>query len=213
MSDTIDRNDPIWNEVFEHASVAASRTFRRFGRWASHDDLRSAALEYAWRRSDLVAQFLHREDEADRRRGAAALIKTLERAAERYARKEKAAACGYRVDDEYFYTEQLAENLILAYCRSDADNAGQVLDPAEMGGKRKTKPANEGGDMLAMIADVGDALNKVDDRTRGVLVGRIGYGLTVEQLAASWDVSHQRITQIYQRGLRQVVDLLGGLRP
>jgi DNA-directed RNA polymerase specialized sigma subunit len=213
MSDAIDRDDPIWNEVFEHASVAASRAYRRFGRWASHDDLRSAALEYAWRRSDLVASFLHREDEADRRRGASGLIKTLERAAERYARKEKAAACGYKTEDEYFYTEQLAENLILVYCRSDADSAGQVFDPAELGAKRKTKPANEGGDMIAMIADIGDALAKVDDRTRGVLVGRIGYGLTVEQLAASWDVSHQRITQIYQRGLRQVVDLLGGLRP
>jgi len=213
MSDKISRDDPIWEEVFDHASVAAGRVFRRFGRWAAFDDLRSAALEYAWRRSDLVSSFLHREDEQDRRRGTTALIKTLERAAERYARKEKAVASGYRVEDEYFYSEALTENLILAYCRGDSDAAGQVLDPAELGGKRKTKPANEGGDMLAMISDVGDALNKVDARTRGVLVGRIGYDLTVEQLAESWGVSHQRITQIYQRGLRQVVDLLGGIKP
>jgi len=120
---------------------------------------------------------------------------------------------GYNVVDEYFYTEPLVENLILAYCRGDGDAAGQVLDPAEMGGKRKTKPANEGGDMLAMLADVSAALDKVDDRTRGVLVGRIGYNLTLEQLAESWGVSHQRIAQIYQRGLRQVIDQLGGVRP
>ena len=213
MSETIDKDDPIWEEVFHYASIAAGRVHRRFHRWASHDDLRGAALEYAWRRSDLVASFLHRDDEEDRRRGAGALLKTLERAAERYARKEKAAASGYRIEDEYFYSEAMMENLILAYCRGDSDAAGQVMDPAEMGGKRKTKPANEGGDILAMLADVSAALSKVDDRTRGVLVGRIGYNLTLEQLAEAWGVSHQRVAQIYKRGLREMVLLTGGERP
>lgn len=209
----MDRDDERWTLVFELATTAARRCQRRFGRWASFDDMVQVAMEYAWRKRDLVLRFLDREDEADRKRGEWGLVRTLERACERYARQEKAAALGYKVEDEYFYNEATIEALVSAYVSEDAPNLNQVLDPAEMGGRRKTKPASEGNDLLAMISDVGRALAKLDPRTYGIVVARSTDAQTVKQLAQAWDISHQRVSQIHKRGIMLLMAELGGERP
>jgi DNA-directed RNA polymerase specialized sigma24 family protein len=204
-------DDRIWEEVMEFAAIAAARVYRRFGKWASRDDMQQAALEYAWRKKDLVREFLNREG-VERKRGEAALLRTLSRAAERYARKEKAARSGYNPSDEQFYTDNLIEGLIQAWGWDDAQLANQVLDPAEMGGRRK-KLVNEGNTIIAMLADVDRAMNKLDPRTRGVLYARVVESRTLVDVAAAWEITPQRVDQIHRRGLNQMVEFLGGERP
>lgn len=202
----------LWETVFELGSIAAGRVHRRFGKWTTLDDLRQAGLEYAWRRRDLVAQFLNREDPAERRRGESALIRTMSRAAERYARKEKAEQSGYDVDDEQYYTGLLVEGLIQAWGFGDADLAGQVLDPAEMRGRGK-RLASEGNTMLAMLADIDKAMKSLDGRTYGVLRLRLVEGKTLAQVGRAWGISPTRVDQIYRAGIRKVIEYLGGERP
>lgn len=209
----IERDDPIWEDVYEISTAAARRVHRKFGRWVQFDDLRSAALEYAWRRRELVEEMLVREDPVERKRGVGGLTRTLQRAAERYARKEKAVVSGYEARDEYFYTEPLIESMILVWAQDDSHSAGQILDPAELGGRRKAKPASEGGDIMAMVADVDKAMKALDPRSYGILYSRIVSGQTTEEVAEAWDLSHQRVSQLYQRAVRQVIELLGGLAP
>jgi DNA-directed RNA polymerase specialized sigma24 family protein len=204
-------DDKVWEEVMELAAIASARVYRRFGKWASRDDMQQAALEYAWRKKDLVREFLDREG-AERKRGEAALLRTLSRAAERYARKEKAARSGYNPSDEQFYTDNLIEGLIQAWGWDDAQLANQVLDPAEMGGRRK-KLVNEGNTIIAMLADVDRAMNQLDPRTRGVLYARVVESRTLVDVAAAWDITPQRVDQIHRRGLNQMVEFLGGERP
>lgn len=209
----MDRDDERWTLVFELATTAARRCHRRFGRWAAFDDMVQVAMEYAWRKRDLVSRFLDRETDEDRKRGEWGLVRTLERACERYARQEKAAALGYRVEDEYFYNEATIEALISAYVSGDTPGLNQVLDPAEMGGRRKSRPASEGNDLLAMVADVAKALKKLDPRTYGIVVARATDAQTVQQLAAAWEISHQRVSQIHKRGIMLIANDLGGERP
>lgn len=206
-----ERDDQIWEEVMEIAAIAAARVYRRFGKWASREDMQQAALEYAWRKKELVKEFLDREG-VERKRGEAALMRTLCRAAERYARKEKAARSGYNYEDEQFYTDNLIEGLIQAWGWGDAHLANQILDPAEMGGRRK-KLVNEGNTIIAMLADVDRAMNAIDPRTRGVLYARIVENRTLVDVAAAWDITPQRVDQIHRKGLNKIVEILGGERP
>lgn len=176
------------------------------------DDLTQAANEWAWKRRDRVEDFLVREDEADRKRGQWALLTALQRAAERHARQAKAEASGYNIEDEYYYSAAVVEQLIKVWVTGDYSLAGQVLDPSEMGGKR-TKVASEGGNILAYMADVEKALNTLEVRTRAILTAKFGDDVSDDVTAAEWGITRQRVDQIAARGVRQVVDALGGPSP
>lgn len=208
--DVIDRDDPIWAEVNELAGIAAGRVIRRFRRWISFDDARQAGLEYAWKRNDVVDMFLNREDEDDRKQGRSGLIRALERAAERVARREKATQSGYRIEDEYFYSEVTVEKLVTAWAGGTGDLVGQTMDPDMT--RRRSRPASEGSDLPAMLADIDAALKRLDARSYGVLLGRLE-GVKLEELAEEWDISHQRVDQIQRNAVQQIIEYLGGYRP
>lgn len=210
--DVIERDDPIWSEVDELAGIAAGKLMRRFRRWISYDDAKQAGLEYAWKRNDLVADFLHRDDPDERRQGRSGLVRTLERAAERVARREKATQSGYRIEDEYYYSEVTVEKLVTVWAGGTGDLVGQTVDPEEMGGRRKTKPASEGSDLPAMLADIDAAMRRLDARSYGILLGRLE-GVHMNELAEAWDISHQRVDQIQRHAVQQIIDYLGGYRP
>lgn len=210
----IDDMDPVWNDVYSLSAIAAGRCVRRWGRWASFDDLRGAALEYAVRRKDvIVTHLIDTTDEEDIKAGRKMFTRALERAAERFARKEKAAKLGYEIEDEYYYSPQLVERLIASHWAGGPVEAGQTNDPEEIGGRRGKKLINEGGDLLAMEADISAALDSLDPRSYGVLYSRVHEQRTLEDVAAAWDVTHQRVSQIEATALRKLVDFLGGYRP
>jgi RNA polymerase sigma factor (sigma-70 family) len=205
-------DDDTWQTVVELAAIAARPVHQRFSRFVEFEDLKQSACEYAVRRKDKVSEYLDREDPGAVRQGEAAMITFLRRHCERVARKEKATVLGYRVEDEYFYRPALLEALIKVWGSGDNDSANQVLDPAEMGGRRK-KLANEGNDLLAMIADVDAAMSKLDARTYGIICLRYVNEATLQDIGDQWGISAQRVDQLIERGMRQLVKALGGRRP
>lgn len=209
----IQSDDPIWEEVYERAGLAARSVHRSFYRWVEQEDLRQAALEYAWKRSDQVSKFVNREDEAERRQGLAALNTFLRRAAERYARKEKAKKSGYEATDEYFYRVSIIEALIKVLRNGDQELAGQVFDAELLGTKRTKKLANEGGNLMAMVADVDRAMKKLDPRTRDIMFHRYGDDMTLAQIGELHEISTSRADQIVHAGMKQVIEALGGRTP
>lgn len=209
----LENDDAFWMEVTELAAVAAAPVHRTFNKYIDFDDLKQSACEYAVRRKRKVKEYLDREDKQERRQGETALITMLRRHCERVARKEKAHAIGYRIEDEYFYRPAVVENLIKVWGSGDTDLAGQVFDSADMGQKRRTKVASEGNDLLAMIADIEAAMKSLDPRTYGILYLRLVDGMTLADIAKEWEVSPQRVDQIAQRGIRKVIEYLGGGSP
>ena len=197
----------------ELAAIAASPTARRFSGYIEFDDLKQIGIEHALHRHDKVTEYLMREDAEERKQGERAFITFLSRHMERKARAEKAKACGYKPEDEYFYRPSMVESLIKVWRTGDYDLAGQVLDPADMGQKRRTKVASEGNDFLAMIADIDTAMMRLDERSRSILEQRYVDGLTLAQIGEQWELSPQRIEQISARGLRRVIEYLGGTNP
>lgn len=209
----IEADDPIWIDVIELAAVAARPVSRKFTGWVEDDDLRQVASEWCARRPQKIHEYLVRDTPEERKRGEAALIKTLRRVCEKHARKEKAERSGYRPEDEYFYQEAVVEKIIEVIYHGGIDMAGQVFDPTDMGGKRKTKPKSEGGDMLAMVADVEAALKQLDIRSYAILVARYGDGVTLSDIGRDHGISPQRVEQLSRRGMRKLIDILGGKHP
>lgn len=204
--------DEMWERVVELAATAARPVARRFHNFVEFEDLKQSACEYAVKRQDKISEYLDREDKAERRRGEAAMVTFLRRHCERLARKEKAQALGYRVEDEYFYRPHLLESLIKVWGSGDIDAAGQVLDPADMGGRRK-KLASEGNDLLAMIADVDAAMSQLDSRTYGIVYLRFVKDATLNDIGEQWGISAQRVNQLVERGTKQLIRILGGRSP
>jgi RNA polymerase sigma factor (sigma-70 family) len=88
-----------------------------------------------------------------------------------------------------------------------------VFDPADMGQKRRTKVASEGNDLLAMIADIDAAMRSLDPRSYGVVYLRIVDEMKLAEIAKEWEVSPQRVDQIFHRAIRKVIEYLGGNSP
>lgn len=209
----ISMDDPVWEEVVRIAAIAARIVHRRFYGYVDREDLQSIAVEHALRRQDKVREYLFREDKSERKSGEYALVTFLSRHAERKARVEKARKLGYNPQDEYFYRTTLIESLIKVWDSGDYDLAGQIFDPADMGGKRKTKLISEGNDILAMVSDMDRAMRSLDERTREILVRRFSDDATLHVIADEMEISHQRVDQLVNSGLRKVNEFLGGRNP
>lgn len=209
----LETNDAFWLEVTELAAVAAAPVHRNFRTFIEFDDLKQSACEFAVKKKRKVIEYLDREDKDERRQGETALITMLRRHCDRVARKEKAIALGYQPEDEYFYRPAVIENLIKVWGSGDFDLASQVFDPADMGQKRKTKVASEGNDLLAMMADIDAAMKSLDPRTYGVLYLRLVDEMKLADIAKEWEVSPQRVDQIVHRGVRKIIEFLGGYTP
>jgi len=208
----LNRDHPIWDEVNEINISIAWGLSKRYHRFVELADLRQAMNEYAWKRRDKVAQYLIREDPIEIKQGYKAFSTFMRRAGERYARKEKARTLGYELGDEYFYRLDLIENLIKVAGTDESYLANQVFDPDVHGVKAK-KPANEGNNLAAMIADVDRAMKKLDPRMQGILTSRFVNDMPLADIAEAWDISPQRVEQLVIKGIKDIADKLGGVTP
>jgi RNA polymerase sigma factor (sigma-70 family) len=205
--------EEFWKYLNELAGIAVYPVKRSFHKYVETEDLKQAALEYSVKRKKKIQDYLNRESKVERKRGESAVITLLRRAAERYARKEKAVASGYEAEDEYFYFQSLVENLIQIWSTGDYDLAGQVLDPAQMSGQKIKRVLSEGGNLLALVSDIDQAMKILDKRTIACLRMRFADQMSLREIAEMFEVTPQRIEQIINRGFGRIVKELGGRSP
>lgn len=202
-----------WQTVTELVALATSPVMLRFSKYVDADDVRQECMVAAVEKQHRIIGWLRREGQGNIKQGERAAVRFLHKRAERYARKQKAAALGYEPDDEYFYQSGLIEGLISVLSTGDYDLAGQVLDPADVGGRRKKSVLSEGNNIVALVADVSHALRSLPERDQEILMLKYGSGLSSQDIADQMGVTRQRIDQLLHRGVRKMVDLLGGENP
>lgn len=202
-----------WQTVMELTSLATKPVLLRFGKYVEADDLRQECLAAAASKQSKIIGWLRQEGQGSIKQGERSTLRFLHKRAERYAREQKALALGYEPEDEYFYQTGLIESLISVLSTGDYELAGQILDPVDLGGKRKKSLPSEGNNIVAMIADVDAALKQLSERDREVLMLKHGNGLSSQEIADQMGVTRQRIDQLLHRGVRKVVEVLGGENP
>jgi len=134
----------------------ACRTIsQRFRGYIEFDDLAQECRLWCLQHQDKLVEWLDCEegDRAAIRRGCKKLATTLSREAERVARRERAAALGYRPEDEWFATRGTVKELLPVVIAGGYD--GYEVSPKEA--VRSPGDPAEGNNRLAMLADVAAA--------------------------------------------------------
>lgn len=128
---------------------------QRFRGYIEFDDLAQEARIWCLQHQDKVSEWLDCEegDRAALRHGCKKLSTTLSREAERVARKERAAALGYRPEDEWFATRGTIKELLPIVIEGGYD--GYEVAPKDA--VRAPGDPAEGNNRLAMLADVAAA--------------------------------------------------------
>jgi hypothetical protein len=135
---------------------------------------------------------------------------------ERYERAQKAAAAGYDIEDEQYYSLGLLRALLPAYV-----DGGIAEEPPRQRGGKGSSLKSERGDYLAMLCDVSSGMDAVAPHERRTLTEWFalpqGDDSGSRSARSQWSSSHgmtvnameQRVT----RALRALQKALGGPNP
>lgn len=202
-----------WQTVTELVALATNPVMLRFGKYVEIEDMRQECFAAALEKQDRMVGWLRRDGQGNIKQGERSILKFFHKRAEKYAREQKAQALGYEPDDEYFYQSVLIESLISVLSTGDYELAGQILDPADVGGRRKKSLPSEGNNIVALVADVERAFKTLSERDQQVLMLKYGSALSSQEIADQMGVTRQRIDQLLHRGVRKMVEVLGGENP
>lgn len=142
------------------------------------------------------------------------LIRALRNAGERYCRNEKAEQSGFHTDDEFFYSIPMVSDLLQLHF----DDDWMLPSGLELTRTTGGTPAREGGNLMAMVADVGRAYGALPlpDRT---LLREIynnddkGVADAIATKSLDWDCSLSAANSRIRRVVGRLRAQLGGAAP
>lgn len=152
-------------------------------------------------------------DEYSDKHAHSTLVRALKNACERYARKEKAQVDGYNVEDEHFYTIPMVANMLRIYFDPDRFAVPSLgLHQSVSGGT----PAHEGGNLMAMVADVGRVYEQMPLHDRVLMHTVYSAGDpkdNIQALANEWETTWDGANGRVRRVVGRLREKLGGPNP
>ena len=138
------------------------------------------------------------------------LNKRLRDAMSQFARREKAHASGYEVDDEIFFSDALIRLILPSVLKDDPTPPVQAGDRVA-----NTSDPAEGGVWMATFMDVKQAWEKADltGPQRDLLIAYHRDGDTQLDLANSLKVGQPTVNKRLKRARAKLIDMLGGPKP
>lgn len=196
------------------ASVATVVT-RRFKAYVERDDIIQECYAWALPRANYIREQFLEENKEKLSQNEKRVGWQMKRAAERYARKEKAAKSGYQVNDEAYYEtytiSQLLQFVLKAIETNQPFEQGQQMVDDGMP-KRASAPA-ESGNLIVMLIDIKKAYLLLDEEDKNLLRQRYLYEFTLKQMSEPYKVSISTIDRWCENALRKLQDNLGGATP
>ena len=161
--------DEISVSFVSKAATYASRRYRRWG--VEREDFAQEIFVWLYTPANTarVNQWLDREPQRLTR-----IYRSLLDVAIRYGEKEKAAHCGYAPDDILWWTPAMVEATLPLALDATFDGITSAAPEDNDGGKHKKAP-DEGGNLLASVVDVRQALALSPRWVREVLDHDDGY--------------------------------------
>jgi RNA polymerase sigma factor (sigma-70 family) len=193
------------DDLLDLVPMQARMVARRFRGYVEMQDLIQEGYEYVLRRWRMLVK----EDPND-------VDVKIRRHCERYARTQKADRVGYKADDEFFYagpkggTTYLSD--ILPFALSDPwPSRPDGMDEGDRvsGGR----PASEGNNWFALLADVSRAYARLDHADRLLLHRRFHGRYRLVDIAGMMETSDQWVSDEIQRALKRLLSELGGESP
>jgi len=203
---------PVVYDLVPSVAMVVTRQYRAF---VEADDIKQECLQWALTRTDYITEQLSVDNEEQRKHNEQRIAWQMKRAAERYARKEKANKSGYQTGDEAYYENATLAQLLPFVIASIID--GTVLEQAQEmirdGQPKGSSSPAEGGNLLATLIDIKKAYVKLDDKDQNILVMRYHEGLSLAQIAAVLDCHTATADRRSTSALRRLNNILGGESP
>ena len=195
--------DPIINSV----ASDASRKYRRYG--GDTEDFIQEGWLWLYQHPTKVMEWFDGDRYAPRE-AERLLARSLHNACTDYGEDIKAQAVGYNRDDVVYYSKQYVKELLPSMFDREA-----WIHPEQGDGERLSRGGDPavGGNWIATLADVSRAYDQMEEADRDILWAFHSVKMTNNELAEIHNVTKQRMSDLHDRAVRRLVDLLGGTKP
>jgi hypothetical protein len=212
-------------DVYSFAAPVAAAVTRRWSSWVEYDDVLQEIVVYYLRNRAKLDPLMEpavdpesgEPSKAADRANRARLERLMSKAGERYARRQKAEQSGYRVEDEYFYTQETVEAFLPVIVSGGSDLS--VLDSAALVSERVNggRALHEGGNADAILADLRRAYYALPIDTRALLASVFEPGMIrsdAEQVAGEdLGISRWAVRGRVERAINALIRNAGGPSP
>jgi DNA-directed RNA polymerase specialized sigma24 family protein len=200
--------------IYEMVPPIASSVARRYRAFVEPDDVMQECYKWAISRTAYMNEQLNPEH-PEYEHNVSRVSWQMRRAAERYARREKAVKSGYQPSDEAYYESATLGQLLPFVIASIVD--GTVLEQAQEmmqdGQPRGSSSPAEGGNLLATLLDIKRCYLLLDKDEQTLLVYRHHSNLTLAQMAEILGCANSTADRRCNKAMRNLIRLLGGESP
>tara|TARA_R110002126_G_scaffold144709_1_gene290752 strand:- start:112 stop:744 length:633 start_codon:yes stop_codon:yes gene_type:complete len=201
--------------VYDLVPSVAFSIHRRYKNFTEKPDIEQECFAWATSRANYINDQLAEEDVEQNKHNLQRIAWQMRRAAERYARKEKADKSGYSISDETYYETATLGQLLPFVIASIVD--GKVLEQAQDmikdGQPRGVSSPSEGGNLLAVLIDIKKSYLRLEESDKNLLTLRHHQGLTLQQIAELSGCALSTADRRCANSLRKLQKLLGGDSP
>lgn len=201
--------------IYDLVPPMAYSIFNRFKVWVEKEDIQQELYQWASTRTDYINEQFNETDPDKLKHNEQRVAWQMRRAAERYARKEKATKSGYQITDEAYYENATLAQLLPFVIASVID--GSVLEQAQEmlkdGQPRGSSSPAEGGNLLATLLDIKKGFNKIDIKDQTILRLRYHENFTLAQIAHTLECATSTADRRCTQALRRLQNELGGESP
>ena len=188
---------------------------KRYRGFVEESDLRQECYVFAASKHHQFKDLLNEPDLEVRKQNERRIGWQIKRAAERYARKEKASKLGYQINDEAFYKGatigQLLPFVIASVLTGKPLEQGQHL--VDDGQPKKPSAPAESGNFLAVLIDIKRAYLLLPIEDRDLLERRYFHEHTLQQIAQFLECAVSTADRRVESSFNKLQDNLGGISP
>jgi len=201
--------------VYDIVPSIARVVHNQYNKYVDRDDIKQECVQWALIRTEYINEQLSVENKDELRHNEQKIAWQMKRAAERYCRKEKAIKSGYHTSDEAYYQTGALAQLLPFVIASVID--GTVLEQAQEmikdGQPKGSSSPAEGGNLLAMLIDIKNCYEKLDEEDQRILVLRYHENLKLEEIGVILGCHLTTADRRCDRALRELNAKLGGPSP
>ena len=138
------------------------------------------------------------------------LYRSLRNQALDYCQLWKSKSIGYELSDLFYYEADVIEALLPAVLRGDVAEAPKM----NLGMPGRPSAPSEGGNMMAMMAEIKDAYSKLSTEDKGILFLKYANSLDYGSIATELQLTSDDAARMrHNRAIKKIINRLGGYRP
>lgn len=138
------------------------------------------------------------------------LYRSLRNQALDYCQQWKAKSAGYEMSDVFFYDAAVVEAILPAVLRGDVTEAPKL----NLGMPGKPSAPSEGGNLMAMMAEVKSGFKKLGTEDKNILYLKHANSLTYTAIAEELELPSDDAARMrHSRAIKRLITRLGGFRP